>query len=327
MDKLKWGILGTGAIAKKFAQGLERSQTGVLVAVGSRSIETARLFSETYRSTPFGSYEELLSYDQVDAVYISLPHHLHAEWTVKCAAAGKHILCEKPFTLDAPSAERALDAVAKANVFFMEAFMYRCHPQTQELARLVREGAIGRPLVVNAEFGFAAGKEWDNFRTVGELGGGGLMDVGTYCVSMSRLLAGEEPSRGEYTAMIGDKGYDEWGTGTLIFPGGMTAMFGTGIHAQLRNDVRIYGSEGSIHVPSPWFCGEPMTLVRGGNEERVRVGEGLDLYGHEADTVARHLSERQAPEMSWQDTLSNMRALDMLRRSAGLRFGDHDAAF
>lgn len=327
MDKLRWGILGTGMIARKFGKGLAASETGELHTVGSRSLESAEVYASEYGGRPVEGYDEVLADPEVDAIYISLPHHLHAEWTIRCARAKKAILCEKPFTLNAMEAEQALRVVEEEGVFFMEAFMYRCHPQTLELRRLVRDGAIGQPLVINGEFGFGAGRDWQNFRAVAELGGGALMDVGCYPVSISRWIAGEEPDRCEYVAHLGEKGYDEWGSGCLHFPSGLTATLNTGVHANLRNDVRVYGSEGSISIPSPWFCGEAMILSRGGKEEKVRKGAGLDLYGNEADTVARHLDRKQAPAMTWDDTLGQMRTLDRLRLSAGLRFGDGDPLF
>src|SRR5476649_2381220 len=179
-DKLNWGILATGGIARQFAGGLKASKTGTLTAVGSRTIESAQKFTDQFGGKPYGSYAEVLEDPSVDAVYIALPHHMHYDWTIKCAEAGKAILCEKPFTLNALEATRALNEVRKHKVFFMEAFMYRCHPQILKLRELLAEKVIGDVKAVNSEFAFAAGKGWENFRTDGTLGGGGLMDVGTY---------------------------------------------------------------------------------------------------------------------------------------------------
>ena len=322
-DRLRWGILATGGIAHQFASGLPTSKTGTLQAVGSRTIERATEFTNKHGGKPCASYDEVLADPEVDAVYIATPHHLHAEWTVKAAQAGKAILCEKPFTLNALEAERALAAVKKAGVFFMEAFMYRVHPQTVKIEELVRGGAIGRPLVVNAEFGFAAGRGWDNFRADGAVGGGGLMDVGTYCTTFAALVAGEEASDACYHAEITEKGYDAFGSGALKFPGGMTAAFATGIHANLTNDARVYGESGSIHVPSPWKCsGGTVVLKRNGQpDETFEFATTNDeLYGIEADAVAHHLEQGECPHMTVAETLANMRTLDKLRASAGLHF-------
>lgn len=330
MDRVRWGILGTGSIASKFARGLRESRTGTLTATGSRSAEKAAAFAAGHGGKPYRRYEDVLSDPAVQVVYLALPHHMHAEWTVRCAKAGKHILCEKPFALTAKQADDALREVEQAGVFFMEAFMYRCHPQTRELKQLIQAGAIGKPLLVNAEFGFSASRDWDNFRTVGELGGGGLMDVGTYCISMSRLIAGEEPTRCEYVAHLSPPpqegrggSYDEYGTGCLNFPSGMTAMMGTGIHASLRNEVMIYGDEGWIRLRSPWFCNGPIELYGKGKHRAryIRSWPDVDLYGEEADAVAEFIEQRECPYMTWDDTRGNARALDQMRESAGLSLG------
>ena len=322
-DRIRWGILATGGIARQFAAGLPTSKTGSLQAVGSRTLETATAFAKEYGGKPYASYDEVLSDSEVDAVYIATPHHLHAEWTIKAARAGKAILCEKPFTLNATEAEQAIAAVREAGVFFMEAFMYRVHPQTLKIKELVRSGAIGRPLVVNAEFGFAASRDWTNFRADGALGGGGLMDVGTYCTTFASMVAGEEAVEACYQAEITAKGYDAFGSGSLKYPSGMAAAFSTGIHAELTNDARIYGEEGSIHVPSPWKCsGGNVILKRKGKEnETFEFSTTNDeLYGMEADAVAASLETGECPHMTIAETLANMRTLDRLKASAGLVF-------
>lgn len=322
-DKLQWGVLACGNIAHAFALGVAASRTGKLVASASRDPMKSEAFAKTHGGVAYSSYEELLADPQVDAVYIATPHHLHAEWTLKTAQAGKAILCEKPFTLNALEARKTLDTVRAQGVFFMEAFMYRCHPQTLTIAEWVRQGEIGRVMQVNAEFGFQA--QWDSpgFRFENATGGGGLMDVGTYCVSMSRLMVGEEPERCHMEMLATERGYDASAVGTMRFPGGAVAHFGTGIHVNLRNDVRIYGDKGRIIVPTPWFCsGSAVRLERQGREttETTWHTSRADLYAFEADAVADYLDQGECPYMSIQDTLDNMRALDMLRASCGFAF-------
>jgi predicted dehydrogenase len=322
-DKLNWGILATGNIAHQFASGLKKSKTGRLAATGSRTQESAKAFADKHGGKAYGSYEALLEDPEIDAVYISLPHHLHYDWTIKTAQAKKAILCEKPFTLNALEAQRALNEVKANKVFFMEAFMYRCHPQTLKISELLANKAIGEPLMVSSEFGYAVGRDWQNFRAEGSLGGGGLMDVGTYCVSFSRLVAGEEPIASHFAAQIGERGYDESGAGCMKFPTRMIAHFGTAVHVQLRNDATIYGSDGVIHVPNPWKCSQGgMTIQKGGRvEETFDLKSSNDeLYAIEADAVAQYLDEKECPFMNWEDTLNNMRTLDALRSSAGLKF-------
>ena len=322
-EQIRWGILATGGIARQFASGLPTSKTGVLKAVGSRTLESATKFTTQFGGKPYASYEEVLSDPEVDAVYIATPHHLHAEWTIKTAQAGKAILCEKPFTLNALEAERTLAEVKKAGVFFMEAFMYRVHPQTLKVKELIQSGAIGRPLVVSAEFGFAASRDWGNFRADGAVGGGGLMDVGTYCTSFAQLVAGEEADKANYVAEITDKGYDAFGSGSLQFPSGLTAAFSSGIHANLTNDARVYGEGGSIHVSSPWKCSSStVTLKRAGKDDETFDFDSSndELYGIEADAVAAYITADENPNMTIAETLANMRTLDKLRASAGLVF-------
>ena len=321
-DRLRWGILATGSIARQFAAGLPKSETGTLQAVGSRTRRSAEEFVAQYGGKPCEGYDAVLADPEVDAVYIATPHLLHAEWTIKAARAGKAILCEKPFTLSADEAEGALAAVREAGVFFMEAFMYRVHPQTIKVRDLVRDGAIGRPLVVNAEFGFAASRDWGNFRADGALGGGGLMDVGTYCTTFASLVAGEEAEKACYNAEITEKGYDAFGSGALGYPSGMTAAFSTGIHAGLTNDARVYGESGAILVSSPWKCASStLTLKRTGRDGETFDFDSSndDLYALEADAVAASLEKGECPHMTLAETLANMRTLDKLRASAGMR--------
>lgn len=319
---LRWGILATGSIAKQFARGLKVSENGELAAVGSRSLESARAFCAEHGGKPYGSYAELLEDPGVDAVYVATPHHLHRNDTIATARAGKGVLCEKPFTLSARDAEEALSAVRDPGVFFMEAFMYRCHPQTRKALEIVRSGALGKITMIATEFGFNASREWDNFRLDGPVGGGALMDVGSYCVSFSRLVASDEPDHAAYFASITNRGYDEAGSGALAFSGGITAHFGTAVHQQLENRARVYGSEGMLEIDSPWKCSGGMRLWRDGAVvEEWNLGTDNDqLYAIEADAVAQYWEAKECPYMSLSDTLAQARTLDRLKSSAGLRF-------
>lgn len=323
MSKLRWAVLGTGMIAKAFAAGLQKSETGVLSMTGSRSPEKGQAFAQEYGGSS-GSYAEAVQSDQVDAVYNALPHHLHEEWTIKTAEAGKAVLCEKPFTLDAPSAERALAAVKKHGVFFMEAFMYRCHPQVAQIKEAVAQGRIGRPLHVQADFGFAAAYPWENFRSVNAYGGGALMDVGCYCVSFAILIAQEPALRAHYAYQPTPERYDRIGSGILEFPSGITASFSTAVHHNLRNQAEVWGDEGKIVVTSPWFGnGGEVQIWNSAGTELVETLPQLtveNIYGNEADVVAAHLSQGEAPAMPIDHTLWIMQALDELRASSGFMF-------
>lgn len=318
-ERLRWAILATGNIARTFARGLAKSETGELVAVGSRDLGKAEAFAAEFGGRGYGSYREAVWAPGVEAVYIASPHHMHAEDTKMCAAAGRHVLCEKPFTLDFESAVSAIAACKEADVMFCEAFMYRMHPQTVRLKELCLGGEMGRVTHVSAEFGFAAGRDWDNFRARRVLGGGALMDVGSYCVSMARMVCGARPVRHEYVIQRAGDGYDGVGTGFLAFEDDATASFSTAIHLNLQNRVVVYLDGGRIEVDSPWFCGSGLRIYRAGAEEPVvETFAEVDLYANEADVFARSLDDREVSMMTPEDTLENMRALDALRASAGL---------
>jgi predicted dehydrogenase len=325
--KLRWGIIGTGGIARKFARGLAESRTGQLQAVGSRAEETLRAFLKEFPVRGHASYEALLADAEVDIVYISTPHPMHAEWCVKAARAGKHILCEKPLTMNALEAAVVIDAARAAGVFQMEAFMYRCHPQTARLLELIRAGSIGTVKLVQAEFSFRT--EWNpEGRLLNPaLGGGGILDVGGYCVSMARLIAGvsqgapfAEPDEVKGVGQIGTSGVDELAAAVLKFPGGMVAQLSAGVRVWLENAVRVWGEEGHIVVPVPWVvtreAGQSVLLLQrqGKPVEEIRIDVDRGIYAIEADAVAESIAARESPAMSWADSYGNMRALDRWRK-------------
>ncbi len=329
MQTLRWGIMGTGNIARTFAKGVRGSATGRLVAIGSRTQEAADTFGAEFEAANrHGSYAALVADPEVDAIYISLPNHLHAEWTIRCAEAGKHILCEKPFTVNHAEALPVIEAVRKHDVFLMEAFMYRCHPQTLRLKELIEAKTIGDVRLIQSSFSYNMGPKYENIRLSNPAAGGGIMDVGCYTVSMARLIAGSEPEVVTGVAHIGAiSRVDEQATASLKFPGGIVAALSTGTQVSVDNELRIWGSEGHIRVPNPWFPGEKdnrILVQRSGQKEpeTILVDAPHGLYSIEADTVAAHLAARQAPPpcMTWDDTLGNMATLDAWRKAVGLVF-------
>ncbi len=334
-EQLLWGIIGTGSIAHQFARGLADSQTGRLVAVGSRSQETADAFGEEFDvARRHAGYDALLQDTDVEAVYIATPHPFHAEWAIAAAEAGKHILCEKPLGINHAQAAAIVEAARVNDVFLMEAFMYRCHPQTARLVELVRDGAIGEVGSIQAAFSFRTGWEPRSRLLDRRLGGGGILDVGCYCTSMARLIAGvarernfTEPVELKGCGHLGETGVDEWAVACLRFPGGILAELAAGVRLAQQNSVRIYGSDGYLEVPSPWIPAREggtatILLHKGGGTEEIRVETDRWLYGIEADTVAAHLEQRQAapPAMTWDDSLGNMKALDRWRAEIGLEY-------
>lgn len=325
MRHLNWGIMATGMIADKFAQGLSTTDDATALAVGSRTLDRAREFAGKHGiARAYGSYEELIADPDIDAIYISLPNHMHAEWSIRCAEAGKHILCEKPVTVNAPELERVLEVVRRCDVFFMEAFMYRCHPQWAKLRDILEAGTIGEVRIIESAFAFNMGTNLSNIRMQNAAAGGGLMDVGCYCVSFSRLVAGQEPCELHAVGHIGHQSrVDEQATGVLKFPSGAVASFSCATQCGVPTKANIYGSQGWIQVTNPWFPADgnaSLIVSAGDKQETIEVTHGRELYANEALTVAQYLDERQAPAMNWNDSLGQMRALDALRASMGLAF-------
>ncbi|MDP9290985.1 MAG: Gfo/Idh/MocA family oxidoreductase [Verrucomicrobiota bacterium] len=320
--KLNWGILGTGAIAAKFSSGLVGSETGTLVAIGSRTHESAAKFASNFPgSTAHGSYEALLADENVQAVYISTPHPMHAEWAIKAARAGKHILCEKPLAMNHAEAKSIVDAAKRAGVFLMEGFMYRCHPQTRKIVELVRDKVVGEILLVRANFSFRADYDLKSRLLCGALGGGGILDVGCYCVSMARLIAGEEPAALFGAGRIGAEScVDEFAIASLKFPGGMLAQIAAGVQLTLENDVWLFGTEGQIEITNPWFGNGKVIVRKNGvsDPEEIEVHSDRSVYALEADEVAANLVRRESPAMSWADSLGNMKTLDLWREAVGM---------
>ena len=318
MAKVRWGILATGRIAHRFAQGLAKSKTGVLQAIGSRDLGRAAEFAREHGAASFGFYEDVANHLDVDAVYIATPHHMHETHTVMCAQRGKAILCEKPFCLDLPSAERALAEVKKAGVYFCEAFMYRFTPQTAFVRQLLEQRVVGTVHHVRAEFGYASGRNLENFRFERTLGGGALMDVGVYPVSFARMVFGEEPEKAAYAFEPAGDGYDGCGTGLLQFSAGRTASFSCAVHVAMENQAVVYGSSGSITVESPWFCNGRVVVRRPGLPDAIHgPWEMSDLYAYEIDAVAAHLATKEAPEMTVEDTLGQAQVVGALKESGG----------
>ena len=332
---IHWGILGTGRIAGIFAEGLAESKTGTLVAIASRTQEKADTFGETYKvDKRYGSYADLLADPAINAVYIATPHPTHAEWAIKAADAGKHILCEKPFTLNHPEAMAVVEAAHRNDVFVMEAFMYRGHPQTAKLVELIRDGAIGEVRTIESNFSFNTDADGNHRLIKAELGGGGILDVGCYAVSMARLLAGAalgkpfaDPIDLQAAGHIDPAtDTDAYSVALLRFAGDILATVSAGVRLQRESSVRVWGTAGNIKVPSPWFPGRNGTdatiiLERNGAEpETITVESAVSLYTLEADTVAAHIADRESPTMSHADTLGNMQTLDRWRAALKLEY-------
>ncbi len=338
IQPLRWGILATGNIARTFAKALPASQNGTLWAVASRSAESAAAFATaTGARKSYGSYAELLADPDVDAVYIATPHPMHFEWIVKCAEAGKHVLCEKPLTLNSPDASRAVEAARANGVALMEAFMYRCHPQTAQIVELVSSGALGKIKAIEATFSFQAQQNPDSRLFNLDLGGGGILDVGCYVASFVRLVAGAangkqfaEPLELKAVGLLGTTGADLYTVAVARFEGDIVAQLQTGVTLNGGGHCRILGERATLRVPSPWFCSPSegrketvLYLERGGEQvEEIYVPFDKPLYAFEADALASLVKTGEVPypAMGPEDALGNMRMLDAWRAAIGLSY-------
>ena len=312
---VRWGFLSTAKINDLVLAGARESDDVEVVAVASRDQGRAEEYArERGIERAHGSYEALLEDPEVEAIYISLPNSMHVEWSIRALEAGKHVLCEKPLSRRATDVERAFDAAERAGLHLTEAFMYRHNPQTARLVELVEGGAIGRLRLVRAAFSFPLDNP-ENVRLSAELDGGGLMDVGCYCVSGVRLLAGE-PSEVYGTQVVSASGVDELFTGTLRFPGDVLAEIDCGLVLPVRDELEAIGEEGSIFLDDPWHCREPVLELRTADGvERIEL-ERQDSYRLELENLSDAIRGRAEVLLGREDALGQARAIEALYRSA-----------
>ncbi len=339
---LNWGIIGAGNISGAFAKGLQQTDSGGLVAVASRDEARARAFADAHAAPgtaviAHASYESLLANPTVDAVYIGLPHTEHLHWTVRALRAGKHVLCEKPLGLNQAEAMIAFEAAERAGRVLMEAFMYRCLPQTSQLLDLLKRGVIGELRHIQASFCYASTPRAGSRSWEPGLAGGGILDVGCYPMSMARLLAGvaqgqdfAEPLELQAMGRLHETmGVDAWALATLRFPGDITAQIATAISLEQEESLRLGGAKGALVVANPWYgagaqAGESRIelWVDEALAQSWTVATDRGLYAHEADVFARAVSTGAVPHpaMSPADSIANLAALDRWRRAIGLSY-------
>src|SRR5512142_1085228 len=323
--KLRWGILSTAKIGiKAVIPAIQQSNNGQVVAIASRRMDKA---SEVAKSLgiprAFGSYEELLESREVDAIYIPLPNNLHKEWTLRAAEHGKHILCEKPFALNAAEVDEMIAAAQKNHVLLMEAFMYRFHPQFAKLKSMIAEGTIGKLQIIRSAFCFHL-QDAHNIRLDTELGGGALMDVGCYCVNMSRLVAGAEPLEVKATALTGKSGVDETLNGILQFPDDVTAHFDCSFRTDYREWLEIQGSARRMDLPRPIKPGTRSAEIYLRYDESDQTNPQSSLYMAPAANHYRLMVQQfaqaalEGTHLPYppEDGRANMRVIDALYESA-----------
>jgi predicted dehydrogenase len=317
MSKVRWGILSTANIGmKKVTPAMQRGDLCEVTAIASRSQESARVAADELGiPKAYGSYEELLADPEIDAIYNPLPNHLHVPWSIKAIEAGKHVLCEKPIGLGVDEAQQLIDVAAEhPQVKVMEAFMYRHHPQWQRARELVRAGEIGQLLTIQSFFSYF-NRDPANVRNMADIGGGGLMDIGCYNISLSRFIFADEPRRVcglvDYDPQFGT---DRIASAILDFAGG-SATFTCSTQMASYQRVNIFGSEGRVEIEIPFNAppDQPTRLwhQRGGDVEEIRFPV-CDQYTIQGDLMARAILDDTPVPTPLGDALANMRVIDAI---------------
>jgi len=309
---LRWGLLSTANITG----ALLGSGHGEFAAVASRSTDRAEAFAREHGiARAHGSYEALLADPEVDAVYVPLPNSMHVEWSIKALEAGKHVLCEKPMSRHPEDVERAFDVAAREGLVLMEAFMWRHHPQLERARELIAQGTIGELRVVRAAFSFT-GRPAGDIRLQHELEGGGLMDVGCYCISGCRAIAGTEPERVYGEQVLGGDGVDVAFAATMRFPGDVLATFDCGMSYAARDELEAVGDQGSLFLDDPWHGREAVVEVRRADRSTERVEAGAaNSYALELRNFEAAVRGEAPPLLGRDDAVAQARVIAALYRS------------
>lgn len=320
-ENIRWGILGTGGIAREFAQGLSVLPDATLVAVGSRTGESADAFGNQFGvPNRHASYEALADDPDVDIIYIATPHNLHLENTLMCLEARKHVLCEKPFALNARHSQMMIETARSKGLFLMEAMWMAFMPSILKMESLIAEGAIGEPCLVKADFGFQPPYDPTSRLFNPELGGGALLDIGIYPVTFASFVFGTAPVAVNSHAYLGQTGVDEQGSYSLYYEKGIASL-NTSLRAQFPNEAEVYGTGGQIRIHRNFWHSDSLTLSRHGKPDEVfhlpKVGNG---YNYEAAEAMACLQAGKLESERWplSRTLAIMELLDKLREPWGL---------
>jgi xylose dehydrogenase (NAD/NADP) len=314
---MRVGLLSTARINRKVIEGAAESDEVEVAAVASRDQARADAYAREHGiATAYGSYEALLADPSIDAVYISLPNGLHCKWSMRSLEAGKHVLCEKPMSTD-PSAVAAVFDVAEAQgLVCMEAFMWRHNPQTRRLEALVAGGAIGELRVIRSDFGFTLDPASGDVRLSPDLEGGALADLGCYCISATRLLAGE-PESVVARQVLAPSGVDLRIGGTLAHAADVLAELYCGFDLPRRHALEVIGSEGSILVEDPWHCRRVGLRLRRASEHEMIEIEHANSYRLELENLSRAIRGEEAPLLGRDDALGQARTIAALLQAAG----------
>ena len=319
--KLRWGVIGAAGINQSVIPAIQASSTGSVVAIASRDLAKAQSAAERFNiPTAYGSYEELLLDRSIDAVYIPLPNHLHKEWTIRAAEAGKHVLCEKPLALNAEEAQEMVDACAKANVKLAEAFMYRHNPRWDKIQAIIASGEIGEIRALHGAFTFNNAQDKKNVRYKAEWGGGSVYDVGCYPLSLARLIMGSAPTAVTAHAFFSEEhdSVDMMCSGLIEFNEQISMTFNCGMWADFRQTFEITGTDGKIEIQQAYLPGPEDVdfIVTAKGERREEKLEYHNQYTLQADNFARSIFGEQELLFDSQDAVLNMRVIDAVLKSA-----------
>lgn len=314
---LNWGLLSTARINRALITPLRASQRNQLLAVASRTQESADAYArEKDIPRAYGSYEAMLADPEIDVVYNSLPNHLHAEWTIKAVEAGKHVLCEKPLALNVQEVDAMQSAARKHGRIVTEAFMYRHHPQTLKVQELVKSGSLGSVKLIRGSFSYVLTREAD-VRLDPVMGGGSIWDVGCYPISYARTVVGANPLEVFGWQQAGPSGIDDTFVGQMRFAQDIFAQFDSSFVFALHPFMEIVGSEGTLHIPNPFKPNEDekLYLTRGDQTETMTV-KGQELYIGEVEDMADAVLLGRAPRVSLEDSRANVAVIVALLESA-----------
>ncbi len=326
-DKLKWAILGNATIARKCViPAIQKSRNGRVTVLATRSPrQAADVISDYNIPQVVDNYEDLLGDPAVDAIYIPLPNHLHYPWTLKALSAGKNVLCEKPLSCTAREARQMATAARENRLVLMEAFMYRFHPRSRQIKQIVASGGIGKPCLVRAAFCYHMDdhllKTGQCARLMEEMGGGALLDVGCYGVSVARWFIGSEPIQVQAQARYHPNGVDIHLVGTLGFADGQLAVVEASFVSALQQTYSVVGSSGAIDLPHdafiPWE-NDAVFMLRGQDQEigEKHVIAGVDEYQLMVEYFGDVLAGDTEPDDPLADSVANMQVLDALARAA-----------
>jgi xylose dehydrogenase (NAD/NADP) len=323
MSKLRFGILGCAQIAvNAVIPAIQQSELGVVAAIASRDWKKAKQTADDLQiPVAYGSYAELLADSTIDAIYIPLPNHLHREWVIKAARAGKHVLCEKPLSLSERHAVQMVEACEMFNVKLAEAFMYRYHPRYARIREIIRSGEIGDVRALHGVFTYNQAAAESDVRFQPEMGGGGLLDVGCYPISAARYLLGQEPEAATMHALFSEKhnDVDMMASGLVEFPGGVALTFQCGMWADFSNTLEIHGTAGRIHLPAAFLTNEqnsPAFTVYANGQAREEEAAEINAYVLQVDAFAKSILHDEPLVFDPWDAVSNMRVLEACLQSA-----------